>query len=147
MAQEEAKAFRGDGTNIDDEYGARTGRARRLGYLDLPVVRYAAIINGFTSLALCKIDKLDDFGEIKVCVAYKLDGKEISYMPSARELYRVEPVYKILPGWKTSTREIRKYKDLPENAKKFIELIENISGTKIKYIGVGPAREEIIDRA
>lgn len=144
MEDGEAGVFRGTGKEIDDEFGARTGRARRLGWLDLPIIRYAAMVNGFTSLAVCKIDKLDACDEIKVCVAYKLDGKEIDYMPSSTELYRVEPVYVTMKGWKASTRNIRAYEDLPENAKKYIELIENISGTKVKYIGVGPARDELI---
>jgi adenylosuccinate synthase len=139
-----ADGFRGKGDQIDDEFGARTGRARRLGWLDLPVVRYAAIINGFTSIALCKIDKLDTYDEIKVCTAYKLDGKVIDYMPSAKDLYRVEPVYVTMKGWKTSTREVREYKNLPENAKKYIELIESAAGVPVRYIGVGPARNEII---
>ena len=112
----------------------------------MPIVKYAATINGFTSIAVCKIDKLDTYDEIKVCVGYTLDGKEIDYMPSARELYRVEPVYVTMPGWKSDTRNIRKYEDLPLNARKYIELIERESGVKVKYIGVGPARDEIIVR-
>ncbi|MDD3946757.1 MAG: adenylosuccinate synthase, partial [Clostridia bacterium] len=87
MQDEMADGFRGKGNQIDDEFGARTGRARRLGWLDLPVVKYAATINGFTSIAVCKIDKLDTYEELKVCTAYKLDGKVIDYMPSSRDLY------------------------------------------------------------
>ncbi|MDR0751441.1 MAG: adenylosuccinate synthase [Christensenellaceae bacterium] len=142
----ESYIFRGSGENIDDEFGARTGRARQVGWLDLPVIKYASVINGFTSLAVCKIDKLDEFDEIKVCVKYKLDGKEIHHMPSARELERVEPIYVSMPGWKTQTRGIRKYDDLPPNAKKYLEVIENATGVPVKYIGVGPARDEIITR-
>lgn len=141
-----ADEFRGDGNRIDDEFGARTGRARRLGWLDLPVVRYAAQINGFTSIAICKIDKLDTFEKLKVCVGYKLNGKEIDYMPTARDLYKVEPIYIEVDGWLKDTTKIRKYDDLPENAKKYIELIEKHSKTKVKYIGVGPERESIIVR-
>lgn len=144
MDTEKAKSFRGDGNKVDDEFGARTGRARRLGWLDLPVVKYAATINGFTSVAVCKIDKLDVYDTIKVCVGYKLDGKEIDYMPSTRDLYRVEPVYITAEGWLTDTSKIKKYENLPENAKKYIDLIEKNIGTKVKYIGVGPARENLI---
>lgn len=140
----EADGFRGSGENIDDEFGARTGRARRLGWLDLPIVKFAATVNGFTSIAVCKIDKLDTYDEIKVCVKYKLDGKEINYMPTARELGKVEPVYVTMPGWKEETRNIRSFQDLPENAKKYIALIEEVSGVRVKYIGIGPARDEII---
>ena len=144
MNDEMSDGFRGTGNQIDDEFGARTGRARRLGWLDLPIVRFAATVNGFTSIAVCKVDKLDTYEKIKVCVGYKLDGKEIDYMPSATDLYRVEPVYEVMDGWKTSTKGIRSYKNLPENAKKYIELIEDYTGVKVKYIGVGPARDEII---
>ena len=144
MNDEMSDGFRGTGNQIDDEFGARTGRARRLGWLDLPIVKFAATVNGFTSIAVCKVDKLDTYEKIKVCVGYKLDGKEIDYMPSATDLYRVEPVYKVMDGWKTSTKGIRSYENLPENAKKYIELIEDYTGVKVKYIGVGPARDEII---
>lgn len=144
MEADRAEGFRGKGDQIDDEFGARTGRARRLGWLDLPVVKFASVINGFTAIALCKIDKLDTYQEIKVCTAYKLDGKVIDYMPSAKDLYRVEPVYETLPGWMTSTKDVRNYADLPENAKRYIELIEKATGVHVKYVGVGPARNEII---
>ncbi|HHT83505.1 MAG: adenylosuccinate synthase [Christensenellales bacterium] len=144
MDYEKANGFRGDGNNIDDEYGARTGRARRLGWPDLTLVKYAATINGFTELAVCKIDKLDDYEEIKVCVGYKLDGKEIDYMPPAYRMYDIEPVYVTVKGWLKDTSKIRKYEDLPKETKEYIELIENYTGVKVKYIGVGPAREDII---
>lgn len=146
MNGEQADGFRGNGEHIDDEFGARTGRARRLGWLDLPVVKFAATINGFTSIAVCKIDKLDTYKEIKVCVAYKLNGKEIDYMPNGRELYKVEPVYVTVPGWESDTTGIRDYDKLPENAKKYIELIEEVTGVHVKYIGIGPARDELIVR-
>lgn len=144
MEGAEADGFRGDGKSVDDEFGARTGRARRLGWLDLPIVKFAATINGFTSLAVCKIDKLDAYDEIKICTAYKLNGKVIDYMPTSRDLYKAEPVYEVMKGWKTDTSKIRVYGDLPEEAKKYIERIEEVVGVKVKYIGVGPAREDII---
>lgn len=144
MNYEQADGFRGDGKKVDDEFGARTGRARRLGWLDLPVVKYAATINGFTQLAVCKIDKLDDYKEMKVCVAYKLDGKEIDYMPPAYRMYDIEPVYITVKGWMQDTSKIRNYEQLPTKAKEYIELIEKYTGVNIKYIGVGPAREDII---
>jgi adenylosuccinate synthase len=144
MGADEAVAFRGKGDKVDDEFGARTGRARRLGWLDLQVVKFAATINGFTSIALCKLDKLDTCDEIKVCYAYRYNGEIIDYMPNARELGKVEPIYKTLKGWKSDTASIRNYADLPENAKKYIAYIEEIVGTPVKYIGVGPAREDII---
>ena len=146
MGDEQSDGFRGTGNQIDDEFGARTGRARRLGWLDLPIVKFAATVNGFTSIAVCKIDKLDTYEKIKVCTGYKLNGELIDYMPSATDLYKVEPVYEEMEGWLTSTREIRDYDKLPANAKKYIELIEKHAGVPVKYIGVGPAHDEIIVR-
>lgn len=146
MDDEQSDGFRGTGNQIDDEFGARTGRARRLGWLDLPIVKFAATVNGFTSIAVCKIDKLDTYEKIKVCTGYKLNGELIDYMPSATDLYKVEPVYEEMEGWLTSTREIRDYDALPVNAKKYIELIEKHAGVPVKYIGVGPAHDEIIVR-
>lgn len=146
MEDEQSDGFRGTGNQIDDEFGARTGRARRLGWLDLPIVKFAATVNGFTSIAVCKIDKLDTYEKIKVCTGYKLNGKLIDYMPSATDLYKVEPVYEEMDGWLTSTREIRDYDALPANAQKYIELIEKHAGVPVKYIGVGPAHDEIIVR-
>lgn len=146
MNDEMSDGFRGTGNRIDDEFGARTGRARRLGWPDLVIVKFAAVINGFTSIAVCKIDKLDTYEKIKVCVGYKLNGKVIDYMPSATDLYKVEPVYEEIDGWMCDTTGIRSYEKLPENARKYIELIEKHTGVKVKYIGVGPAHDEIIVR-
>lgn len=141
----EADVLRGTGENIDDEFGARTGRARRLGWIDLPILKYAATVNGFTEIVLGKIDKFDTFDEIKVCVGYKLDGKEIDYMPSTRELDRVEPIYKMMKGWKKDTTKIRKIADLPKEVKQYIKLIEDYTGVPVKYVGVGPDRDHVAD--
>ena len=135
--------IRGKGDKPDDEFGARTGRSRRLGWLDIPVLKYTNLINGFDTLALCKIDKLDNLPEIKVCVAYELDGEVIDYFPNTEELERVKPVYETLPGWLCSTKETRRLEDLPENAKKYIKTIEELVGTTVGYVGVGPDREEL----
>ena len=135
--------IRGKGDKPDDEFGARTGRSRRLGWLDIPVLKYTNLINGFDTLALCKIDKLDNLPEIKVCVAYELDGEVIDYFPNTEELERVKPVYETLLGWMCSTKEIRRLEDLPENAKKYIKTIEELVGTTVGYVGVGPDREEL----
>lgn len=144
MEYNDANAFRGTGEHIDDEFGARTGRSRRIGWPDLQLVKYAAIVNGFTSIAICKIDKLDTLDYIKVCTGYKLNGQMIDYMPTSRLLEKVEPVYTVIKGWKSDTTKIRDYKDLPKEAKEYIELIENFVGVKVKYIGVGPSHDEII---
>lgn len=138
--------IRGDGSKPDDEFGARTGRSRRLGWLDLPILRYTTLINGFDCIALCKIDVLDDLDTIKVCVGYELDGKPVNHFPNNDELERVVPVYDVLPGWKTSTRDIRKIADLPENAQNYLRFIEERVGAPIEYVGVGPDREELATR-
>lgn len=140
---EEADSFRGTGENIDDEFGARTGRARRLGWLDLPVVKYGAQINGYTEIAVCKIDKLDNVAKIKVCVGYTLDGKAIDYMPTSKDIERVKPVYEEFDGWLMDTTGIREISKLPQNAQKYLKKIEEFCGVKVKYVGVGPDRESI----
>ena len=138
--------LRGTGEKPDDEFGARTGRSRRLGWIDIPVLKYTHAINGFDELALCKIDKLDDLPEIKICVDYKLDGELIKDFPNTEDLERVEPVYMTLPGWMSDTTKIRRLEDLPENAKKYIKTIEDLVGTTIAYVGVGPNREDLAIR-
>jgi len=138
--------LRGTGEKPDDEFGARTGRSRRLGWIDIPVLKYTHAINGFDELALCKIDKLDDLPEIKICVDYKLDGELIKDFPNTEDLERVEPVYITLPGWMSDTTGIRRLEDLPENAKKYIKTIEDLVGTTIAYVGVGPNREDLAIR-
>jgi adenylosuccinate synthase len=138
--------LRGTGEKPDDEFGARTGRSRRLGWIDIPVLKYTHAINGYDELALCKIDKLDDLPEIKICVDYKLDGELVKSFPSTEDLERVEPVYITLPGWMSDTTKIRRLEDLPENAKKYIKTIEDLVGTTIAYVGVGPDREDLAIR-
>ncbi|HEY8443613.1 MAG TPA: adenylosuccinate synthase [Clostridia bacterium] len=144
MSDEEAATLRGSGENIDDEFGARTGRARRIGWLDLVVLNYAVQVNGITSIALNKVDKLDSLKEIKVCVGYELDGKVLEYMPNSRDLYKVKPIYKTLKGWNQSTRGCKRIKDLPKEAKEFLKFIEDSMGVPIKYVGMGPDRKDII---
>ena len=138
--------LRGTGEKPDDEFGARTGRSRRLGWIDIPVLKYTHAINGYDELALCKIDKLDDLPEIKICVDYKLDGELVTSFPNTEDLERVEPVYMTLPGWMSDTTKFRRLEDLPENAKKYIKTIEDLVGTTIAYVGVGPNREDLAIR-
>ncbi|MDD3306102.1 MAG: adenylosuccinate synthase [Acetobacterium sp.] len=138
--------LRGTGEKPDDEFGARTGRSRRLGWIDIPVLKYTHAINGYDELALCKIDKLDDLPEIKICVDYKLDGELVTSFPDTEDLERVEPVYITLPGWLSDTTAIRRLEELPENAKKYIKTIEDLVGTTIAYVGVGPNREDLAIR-
>jgi adenylosuccinate synthase len=138
-----SNAFRGTGEFIDDEFGARTGRARRIGWLDIPILQYGTMINGYTEFAMCKLDKLDTLDEIKICIGYTLHGNQIDYMPNTKEMDLVEPIYITLPGWKQSTKHIRSIHDLPKEAKHYIKTIESYTNIKISYVGVGPNREQL----
>jgi adenylosuccinate synthase len=127
------------------EYGTTTGRPRRCGWLDAVMIRYAARVNGLTALAINHIDTIGKLEKIKLCRAYMKDGKEIKYFPaSLNELARCEPVYEEFDGWPDDISGIRKYEDLPRNAKKYLSRIEELVGIKIKFIGVGKDREQTI---
>ncbi len=129
------------------EFGATTGRPRRCGWFDAELIRFAAQINGFTELALTKIDVLDSFSEIKICVGYELNGKKVNYYDGdATFLTKIKPIYKKIKGWESKTRGITKYRDLPVLAKKYIEELEKQIGAPIKYISTGPERAAIIIR-
>lgn len=127
------------------ETGTTTGRQRRLGWFDGVLARYAIEFNGVNSLALTKLDVLDMLDEIKVCVGYRLHGKEIHTPPVlVDDLYQVEPIYKIVPGWQTSTKEIKSLHKLPKNARYYLDLIEDICGVSIKIVSTGPERMQMI---
>jgi adenylosuccinate synthase len=129
------------------EFGSTTGRPRRCGWFDTPLTRYSIMINGFTSLNLTKLDVLDELDEIKVAEKYFLDGKEIHSLPSRLEdLARVELEFSTLPGWKTDISDSQTWDDLPENAQKYVLHLEGLLGCPIKYIGVGPRRDQMIER-
>ncbi|PKD43032.1 adenylosuccinate synthase [Rhodohalobacter barkolensis] len=129
------------------EFGATTGRPRRCGWLDLVALKYAVRLNGMNELALTKLDVLDDFESIKVCTHYELDGSQIDHFPSdTAEVERLKPVYKSFPGWETSTRNISSFDDLPENAKTYIQFIEEFIGVDFTIISTGPKRTETIVR-
>lgn len=128
------------------EVGTTTGRARRIGWLDLVLARFAVEINGVQSLALTKLDVLDHLPEIKLCVGYSLDGQEIDRPPPlVEDLARVEPIYETLPGWQVSTKEARKVRALPSQARDFVEFIEDFCNVPVGLISVGPKREQTIE--
>ena len=142
---EEADELRrrgGDG----GEYGATTGRPRRMGWLDLVATRYGCRVQGTTTVAFTVLDVLGYLDEIPVCVGYELDGKVIDYFPSTTKLKRCKPVLKVLPGWKCDIRGIKKYEDLPENCRKYIEFVEEKIGFPITMVSNGPGRDDIIYR-
>ncbi|XP_057705125.1 adenylosuccinate synthetase isozyme 2 isoform X2 [Corythoichthys intestinalis] len=127
------------------EVGVTTGRKRRCGWLDLVLIKYAHMINGFTALALTKLDILDILPEIKVGVSYKIDGQTIPHFPANQEvLMQVEVQYETLPGWNSNTAAARSFDELPENAQKYVRFVEEHVGVPVKWIGVGKSRESII---
>lgn len=142
---EEADELRrrgGDG----GEYGATTGRPRRMGWLDLVATRYGCRVQGTTKIAFTVLDVLGYLKEIPVCVGYELDGKRIDYFPSTTKLKRAKPIYEVLPGWNCDIRDIKKYEDLPENCRKYIEFAEKEIGIPIGIISNGASRDNIIYR-
>jgi len=131
-----------------NEYGSVTGRPRRCGWFDAPLLRYTAMVNGFDSLFITKLDVLDQLAKIPVCVGYWLDGQEVEDMPATyRQLQGVEPLYEKLPGWQTSTRGVTRYEDLPEKARAYLKFLEERAGVEIGAISTGPERTETIIRA
>lgn len=129
------------------EFGATTGRKRRCGWLDLVLVRYAAMVNGFDELAITILDGLDDCAEIPICTHYELDGKTLHLPPaSAKDFLRVKPVYEMMPGWQCDTTAVTRYEDLPANAQAYLARIEKETETPVSMVGVGPSRDQTIIR-
>lgn len=128
------------------EFGATTGRPRRMGWFDCVATRYGVDVQGATQVALTVVDALGYLDEIPVCVGYEVDGKVITEFPTTPTLERCKPVLKVLPGWKQDTRGIKKYEDLPEACRNYIEFIEQEIGVKISMVSNGPGRDEIIYR-
>ncbi|KLI44952.1 adenylosuccinate synthetase [Brachyspira hyodysenteriae] len=127
------------------EYGTVTGRARRCGWLDACVVKYASYVNGLDSIAITRLDILDELDKLKICVAYKYNGEILEGYPADLDiLSKVEPVYEEFEGWKTSTRDIREYDKLPENAKKYLKRLSEVIETDISIVSVGAGRDETI---
>ncbi len=142
---EEAETLRrrgGDG----GEYGATTGRPRRVGFYDVVASRYGCRLQGATEAALTVLDVLGYLEEIPVCVGYEIDGTVTEDFPTTTRLKRAKPVWEVLPGWKCDITGIRRYEDLPENCRKYVEFIEKRIGYPVKMVSNGPSREDIIYR-
>jgi adenylosuccinate synthase len=126
-----------------NEFGSVTGRPRRCGWFDVPLLRYTAEVNGFDSLIITKLDVLDDLDEVPVCVAYEVDGKVITHMPaSTRKMEAIKPVFERLPGWKHKTQGITRPEDLPQRAKDYLNFLEEKTGVEIGSVSNGPERSE-----
>ena len=129
------------------EVAATTGRIRRVGWLDLEIVKTAAELSGMTEICLTKLDVLSGLKEIQVCTGYKMNGETVRYADvDAYDLDKVECVYKIFPGWSEDISKAKSFEDLPVNAQKYVKMIEEAAGVSVKWIGVGPARDETIRR-
>ena len=128
------------------EFGATTGRARDVGWFDCVATRYGVMVQGATEVVLTNLDVLGYLDEIPVCVAYEVDGQQITDFPDTPRLLRCKPVYDKLPGWKCDIRGIRNYAELPENCRKYVEFIEAQVGAPIHMVSNGPRREDILYR-
>ena len=140
----------GDGTgerlrSLGHEFGSTTGRPRRCGWFDAVALKYSAMVNGITRIAVTKLDVLDEFDEINVCVAYEAGGKRLRSFPTdAKTLEKIVPVYETLPGWRTSIAGAKSPGDLPARARAYIQTLERITGTKVWLVSVGPRRDQTI---
>ncbi len=129
---------------LGGEFGATTGRPRRVGWFDAVVTRYVAEINGCTAIALTKLGVLDTLAEIPVCVAYKYQGQRIDDLPDPLIHEQCEPIYEVLPGWQQSTRQARTLADLPRNARAYLDRLTELAQTPLHSVGVGPHREQTL---
>jgi adenylosuccinate synthase len=131
--------------NIGHEYGATTGRPRRCGWLDIVILKLAARINGLSSMAVTRLDILDELEEIQICTHYKYNDQELIHFPSdLKVLAQCEPVYEVFKGWQVPTSGIRSWQDLPDNARVYLDRVKELTGTPISIVSVGPDREETI---
>jgi len=132
---------------VGGEFGTTTGRPRRCGWIDVPQLRYSSMINGFTAINLTKLDVLTGFKEIKIGTKYLYHGLEIKGMPSSLKVYsEVTMEYETMPGWDEDISKVKKFEDLPVNAKNYVLRLEQLIGTPIRWIGVGAGRLDVIDR-
>jgi adenylosuccinate synthase len=140
-----AMRLRGTGENPWDEYGTTTGRPRRVGWLDGVLLRYAARLNGFTELVMTKLDILSGLPYIKICTAYRRDGQVYHDLPfGPTDLDGYEAIYEQLPGWDEDVSHIRRWEDLPQAARTYLDAISQLTGVPVRLVSVGPEREQII---
>jgi len=129
------------------EWGTTTGRRRRCGWLDVMVLRHSQRVNGYTSWNLTKLDVLDDLDELKIGVGYELDGKPLDSFPADLDLLdQVKVIYLTLPGWKRSIKDCKTFEDLPIQCQEYVQKLEELTELKVRWIGVGPSRNSMINR-
>ena len=139
--------LRGSGANFWDEFGTTTGRPRRCGWLDVVMLRYAVSVNGFSEMMLTKLDILSGLDELKLAVAYEIDGQRQEYPPVNNEtLERVKPIYEILPGWRENISGCRAFSQLPAEAVNYIERVASLCDVPINMVSVGPERDQLVLR-
>jgi adenylosuccinate synthase len=142
-----AQRLRGTGENFWDEYGTTTGRPRRVGWLDLVMLRYSCDVNGYTDLVLTKLDILSGITELKIAVGYSVDGETVDYPPSEIDtLSRTQPIYETLAGWTEDISGVKNFADLPSQAQAYIQRISEVCGIPVSMISVGPERDQLIIR-
>lgn len=130
---------------IGNEFGATTGRPRRCGWIDGVALKFACMINGVTKIVMTKADVLDSFGELKVCTAYKVNGETTHEIPFQMSRLQIEPLLESVPGWKSDITSLKKYGDLPEKMKEYVQFINKFLGVKVAYISNGPGRDQLIE--
>ncbi len=130
---------------VGQEFGASTGRPRRCGWYDAVAVGHSAWLNGFSHLALTKLDVLDGWDELQVCVAYEVDGQRVTSLPDTPTMERATPVYETWPGWQEPTTSARRWAELPGNAQRYIERLAELAQTPVRFVSVGPQRDAMIE--
>ncbi|MEY3447583.1 MAG: hypothetical protein RLZZ14_107, partial [Actinomycetota bacterium] len=131
--------------SIGGEVGVTTGRARRCGWYDALIARYAVRVNGLTDFFLTKLDVLTGWEKIPVCVAYEIDGKRVEELPASQsDFHHAKPIYEFLPGWNADISKAKSLDQLPANAKAYVKYLEEISGAPVSAVGVGPERDQTI---
>jgi len=130
---------------VGNEFGATTGRPRRCGWIDGVALKFACMINGVTKIVMTKADVLDSFGELKVCTAYKIGDTTTSEIPFQMNRLQIEPVLETFKGWKSDITSLKKYDNLPEKMKEYVQFINKFLGVKIAYISNGPGRDQLIE--
>jgi adenylosuccinate synthase len=131
--------------SVGHEFGATTGRPRRCGWFDAVAMRYSAMINGIEKIAITKLDVLDEFEEIRVCIGYEYEGRRLKTFPTdLKSLTNIDPVYETFEGWNTPLSEVQSYGDLPANARRYVEALAHLSGTHLWIVSVGPRRDQTV---